>query len=97
MSQEKVFEESFKFWEQFSTSYSKMMSNAMEQSVKQSKVIQDQVEETREKMLSAWQFPFQPNQNELLKTLNKMQAQMEDLANKVEELEKKLDQQSSKD
>jgi septin family protein len=95
MSQEKAFEESFKFWDQFSTSYAKMMSNAMEQSVKQSKVIQDQVEETREKMLNAWQFPFQPNQNELLKTFNKMQAQMEDLANKVEELEKKLNQQNS--
>ena len=95
MSQEKVFEESFKFWDQFSTSYAKMMSNAMEQSVKQSQVFQDQVEETREKMLGAWQFPFQPNQNELLETLNKMHAQMETLANKVDELEKKLAQQNS--
>ncbi len=95
MNQEKVFEESFKFWDQFSASYAKMMANAMEQSVRQSQVFQDQVEETREKMLSAWQFPFQPNQNELLKMLNKMQTQMEDLANKVDELEKKLEQQNS--
>ena len=96
MSQEKAFEESFKFWDQFSASYTKMMSSAMEQSVKQSQVFQDQVEETREKMLGAWQFPFQPNQSELLETLNKMQTQMEVLANKVDELERKLGQENSK-
>jgi polyhydroxyalkanoate synthesis regulator protein len=90
MSQDKVFNESFKMWEQFASSYTDMMFQAMEQSLKQSEVFREQVDEVRESAIKAWQFPFQTSQEELLKTVEALRAQVESLSHKVAELEKKL-------
>ena len=91
MSQDKVLNESFKLWEQFAASYTDMMFQAMEQSLKQSETFREKVDEARENVLKAWQFPFQTHQEELLKMMQALQAQVETLSNKVAELEEKLE------
>lgn len=91
MSQDKVFNESFKLWEQFASSYTDMMFQAMEQSLKQSEAFREQVDGVRESATKAWQFPFQTNQEELLKTVDALRMQVEALSNKVADLEKKLE------
>ena len=87
MSTEKVFAENFKLWQTFATSYTDMMFQTMEQALDHSAVFQEQVRETRKKTLQAWQSSIQPNENELLKAIHDLQAQMQVLANKVEKLE----------
>ena len=71
-----------------------MMFSAMEQGFKQSRAFKDQIDETREKILRAWQFPFNSNSNsdeELLKDeVSRLQAQVDKLNQRVEQLEKKL-------
>lgn len=96
MSQEKVFNESFKLWEQFASSYTDMMFQAMEQSLKQSETFREKVDEARENALKAWQFPFQRHQEELLQTVNALQAQVAALSKKVAELEQKLETETEK-
>lgn len=90
VSQEKMLQESFKLWEQFATSYTKMMFQAMDQGIRQSKAFQEQVEETREKILSAWQLPFQWNDDQIVETMKEMQGQLESLSKRLDDLEKRL-------
>ena len=91
VSQEKIFKESFKLWEQFASSYTNTMFQAMEQGMKQSETVKKQMEEVQENTLKAWQLPFQgTDQGPLLQTLSELQAQVESLSKKVEDLEKKL-------
>lgn len=95
ISQEKIMLESFKLWEQFTSSYTNMMFSAMEQGIKQSKAFKDQIDETREKILRAWQLPFNPNSNgddQLDQEVNRLQMQVSELAQRVQELEEKLAQ-----
>ncbi len=83
MSQEKVFQESIKLWEQFASSYSDMMFKAMEQTVKQSESFQEQA-------VKAWQLPIRPNRDQIIEAFDKLQDQIEKLTNRVEMLEKEL-------
>lgn len=88
--QEKVFKESFKLWEQFASSYSNMMFQAMEQTVKQSETIKEQMDEATKHALNAWQLPGQPNQEKILEALNSLQAQMQAITERLENLEKSI-------
>lgn len=102
MSQEKVFEESFKMWEQFANSYAKMMSQAMEQSLRQSESFREQMDEAGRKMLDAWRTPFQPeavgnSPETLLQTIADLQTQVQALAEKVGRLENQLNKPSQED
>jgi hypothetical protein len=90
MNQEKVLQESFKLWEQFASSYTKMMFQAVEQTVKQSQSLKEQIDQAAEQALHAWQMPVQPDQKQLLETLNQLQIQVQTLTNRVEQLEKSL-------
>ena len=90
VSQEKVFQESFKLWEKFASSYADMMFKAMEQTVKQSEVFQEQLDEAASNALKAWQLPAQPGQDKLLEALNNLQSQIQTLTERVEQLEKQL-------
>ncbi|MDX1520712.1 MAG: hypothetical protein R3264_03720 [Anaerolineae bacterium] len=92
VSQEKVLQESFKLWEQFASSYANMMTQAMEQGLKQSETFRAQMSEARQQALKAWQLPFTGNQADLLETVTALQQQVEALTTKVEALEKKLQQ-----
>lgn len=95
MSQEKMIQESFKLWEQFASSYTNMMFSAMEQGIKQSQAFRDQIDETREKIFRAWQFPLNPNFNSngesLEEKVDQLQNQVNDLLHRVKELEEKLE------
>lgn len=95
MTQEKVFAESFKLWDQFASSYAKMMAQAMEQSLRQSEVFREQVDEASKKVLDAWRLPFQGDRSDLIKIIDQLQNQVQTLADKVESLEKQLQQKNS--
>ncbi len=92
MSQEKVFQESFKLWEQFASSYTDMMAEAMEQTIKQSEAFKEQVDQATEKAFNAWQLPSQPGQEKVLDALENLQNQIQTLTDRVEKLEKELQQ-----
>lgn len=90
MNHDKVFQESFKLWEQLAAGYANVVNQTLQQSFKQSEAFQEQVDEARDTLLKAWQMPFQPNQQELLQKLNELQTQVQALTRKVEQLEKKI-------
>ncbi len=90
LSQEKIFEESFKMWEQFASSYAKMMSQAMEQSVRQSEAFREQMDEAGKRVMDAWRLPFHAGEPDPTETLQQLQAQVEALSQKVETLEQQL-------
>ncbi len=90
MEQEKVLKESFKLWEQFASSYSSMMFEAMEKSIQQSQAIREQMDQAVGQALKSWQAPISSagDASELIDTLKSMQEQLEQLTKKVEKLEK---------
>jgi hypothetical protein len=90
MNQEKVLQESFKLWEQFASSYTGMMFEAMEQTVKQSQTFREQIDQAAQRALKAWQFSGQPDQKQMFEALKSLQAQVEALTAKVEKLEQAL-------
>lgn len=93
MSQEKVFQESLKWWDNVAANYAKIMSQAVEQSFKQSETFREQMDEASKKMLAAWGFPVQKEQQqELVESLKALQQQIKTLADRVESLEKQLQQ-----
>lgn len=97
MSQEKIFAESFKLWEQFASSYTDIMQNAMEQTLKQSALIGKQVESARAQAIKAWQIPTTATtdtQREMLDMLKEMQRHLVTLSQRVDALEEKLNQES---
>ncbi|GAB4579022.1 MAG: hypothetical protein Fur0022_17590 [Anaerolineales bacterium] len=56
--QEKMLAESFKLWEQFAASYSKMLFQAMEQTIQRSQEIQHQVGDAFTKAFEVWMPPI---------------------------------------
>lgn len=96
MNQEKVLQESFKLWEQFASSYTGMMFEAMEQTVKQSQTFKEQIDQATQRALKAWQFSGQPDQKQMIEVLKSLQAQIEALTAKVEKLEEALQAKDEK-
>ena len=90
MEQEKLMRESFKLWEQFASTYSNMMFDAMEKTIKQSEAIKEQMDEAVQKAMKGWEMPSFGGQNEVLQALEKLQSQIQALSDKVERLEKEL-------
>ena len=88
MSQEKVFSESFKLWNQFAISYAEMMTQALEQSLKQSETIREQVDEASKKVIDVWQMPYQGHSRDLAEAMDNLQAQIEKLTERISMLEK---------
>jgi hypothetical protein len=54
MFQDKALRESFKLWERFATSYTEMMVETMQQTVKQSEMLQQQVNEALGQAMRPW-------------------------------------------
>lgn len=92
MEQDKVLKESFKLWEQFASSYSTMMFDAMERTIQQSQAIRDQMEEAVQQAMKTWPTPpaAPTAAPDLAVTLETIQKQLADLSKKVERLEKTL-------
>ena len=95
MSQEKVLRESFKLWERFASSYTDMMLGAMEQTIKQSEALREQMDEATEKALKAWQLPGRSDQKQIVEALDSLQQQIQTLADKVDRLEQALQAKGS--
>lgn len=87
MDQDKVLNESFKVWEQFATSYTNMMFDTMERTLKESEAFRTQLDDAVERGLKAWQLPVRSDQSQMLGTLNNLQAQIQALSEKVDKLE----------
>lgn len=89
MSQEKILTENFKLWQTFASNYSDMMFQGMEQALKQSEAFQEQVQEVQQRAFKAWQLPIpSPSHTDLLKTVTALQNQVQQLTERVEELER---------
>ena len=81
------------FWQQFASSYSNMMYQAMEQTVRQSETFKDHMDAATKQALNAWQLPGQLNQEKILEALNSLQAQIQTLTNSLEKLEESKNEQ----
>jgi L-2-hydroxyglutarate oxidase LhgO len=86
-NQEKVLTESFKLWSQFAASYTDLMTQAMEQSLRQSENLREQVDEASKKVIDVWQTPYVGYQSEVLDTLKKLNSQVEVLTERIKALE----------
>lgn len=97
MNQEEVLRENVKFWEDFSAVYSGMMFEAIEQSLKQSEAFKQQMRDTVEQTLKAWQWPVQPefNQTEMMEKIEKLQKQVDSLSRRVTDLEVAMSQRKA--
>jgi hypothetical protein len=100
MNQEDTLRESFKFWEDFSAVYSGMMFEAMEQSLKQSEAVKQQMQDVVEQTIKAWPFPATSSSNsgsisnqDVVNVLYDLQRQVKVLSEKVETLEVALEEQ----
>ena len=80
--------ESFKLWERFASSYTDMMLDAMDRTVKQSEEVKQQMEKAIAESLGMWMQPSQKGRNEVLESLEALQEQVRILAEKVGRLEK---------
>jgi hypothetical protein len=91
MSQETVMRETFKLWEQFASSYSDIMASAMEQTLKQSELIGQQIEAARTQTQKLWGYGVPSGQNqEVLDALKALQQQLEILNARVEKIEAEI-------
>ena len=92
MEQEKVLHESFKLWEQFASSYSNMMFEAIERTMKQSETLKEQMDEAVGQALRTWQFPVtsEKEQDKILQAINDLNAEVDKLSKKVSALEKDM-------
>lgn len=94
MDQEKTLHESFRLWEQFTSSYMDMVFEGMEQTLKQSEAIREQMSSAVQQALSSWGFPARADQSEVVEALNRLQEQVQSLARKVERLEQAQQEES---
>jgi hypothetical protein len=94
MDQEETLRESFKLWEKFASSYTNMMFDAMERTIKQSDAIREQMDETVKSAMKSWQPPTQTDQGQIVEALHDLKAQIQILTEKVERLEKGLGEKS---
>lgn len=91
VNQEKALNESFKLWEQFASTYSAMMFETMERTIKQSEALRTQVDEAVQKALKTWRLPAQADQARIIEALNKLLVQVGTLTEKVDNLDKTLE------
>ena len=90
MDQDKVLHESFKLWEQFATTYSSIMFDAMEQTIKQSEALKEQMDEAVGQALKTWQIPITTDQDKTVEIINELSSQVEALAERIAALEANL-------
>lgn len=102
--QDKAIRESGKMWEKFAETYTNLMVDAMQQTIKQSETFQRQMSDTVEQAMKPWWLNFvtppapKPQENEatatqlqILQTLAALQAQIQTLSEKVTNLETQIE------
>ena len=109
MYQDQAVRESSKIWEKFAESYTTMMVETMQKTIKQSESFQRQVNETVEQVMKPWWlmgFPTpterKPKESEssavqaqILQTLAALQGQIQTLSEKVSDLESQLQEKQA--
>ncbi|MBU0490710.1 MAG: hypothetical protein KKA73_07480 [Chloroflexi bacterium] len=91
VDQEKVLQESFKLWEEFAAGYTNAVFEAMDRTIKQSESFRQQMDESVQRALESWQLPAQADPGQVVQALNDLQAQVQALAARVNDLEKSLE------
>lgn len=92
LNQGKVLRESFKLWKQFTSSYTDMMFQMLEQNIDHTETFREYMDEAVENVLKAWQLPMHQDQKQLIETLDHMQQQLQALSDKVDRLEQTIQQ-----
>jgi len=90
MDQEKTLHESFKLWENFASSYTNMMFEAMEQTMKQSEVFKERMDDAVKESLQAWRPSTPEDPGQVVEALQALQAQIQALTDKGDSLEKTM-------
>jgi len=107
MYQEKALKESFKLWEKFAAGYTQVMTEALQQTVKQSETFQKQMSEAVEQVIKPWwlmglsgqmtephaQKASTADNEQIVQTLFALQAQIAALTAKVDKLEEVIAKQ----
>ena len=93
--QQAYLSESFKLWNSFLANYSNMVFSTMQSAMKQTGVIQTQVEEATRQTMNRISFPLDPSQYEVLKKINKLQADLDKLQAEVNSIENRLEEIST--
>jgi DNA anti-recombination protein RmuC len=88
MDQQKTLRESFKLWEDLTSSYTNLMFDVAQRTIEQSDAFQAQVGEMMRAALQTWPHPSQADQAKLTARLEALQAQMQTLAQQVAAMEK---------
>jgi hypothetical protein len=90
MEQEKALREGFKLWEQFTSSYSNMMFEAMERTLEGSETLKKQMDKAVEQTMKTWSLPAKGADSELAAMVQELVAQVQTLTEKVAQLENKI-------
>jgi hypothetical protein len=85
--QQKVLDKSHILWEQFADSYSNMVFSAMKNTINQSEVIKNQMDQAMDSAIKSWQMPMATEQDEISSAIDDLNAQLQSLTEKVEKLE----------
>jgi hypothetical protein len=93
MDQEKALGDGFKLWEQFASSYSKMMLEAMERTLEGSEALKKQMNRAVEQTMKTWPLPGKETGSDITAMVQELAAQVQALTEKVDQLEKKLTQE----
>jgi len=89
--QDKVLDKSYILWEQFAKTYSNMVFDAMRQTMNQSEALKGQMDEVMGTALKSWPVPVAKQQDEISSAIDDLNAQLQTLAEKVEQLEGLMD------
>ena len=96
-----VFRENFKIWEQLASAYTNIMVEAVNQTVKQSRAVNQQMSEAAEQAMKMWQRSVRPgetpslDQQQIIEALHNLQKQVQELTDKVDRLDKAIQQEKS--
>lgn len=90
--QEKFLNESLKFWERFASNYSDMMFSALQQSMKQSEAIKEQVEKTAAQVLGTTQASAQQDFARIVVAIKELHSSLEILSNKFDDYSSRKDE-----
>ncbi|MDR7458524.1 MAG: hypothetical protein QN139_01835 [Armatimonadota bacterium] len=87
MDQDKLLQESLKLWEEFATTYSSLMFQAMDRVIQQSDALKQQLNEAVQRSLQAWK-GVGGTSPDLARAVDRLAARVEQLAERVDRLER---------
>ena len=89
--QELILRESFKLWEGLASTYTEMVKDALQRTVDQSEVMKGQLDEAVARALQSWDVPGGRSRMRVNAALDKLNAQIQALLEKVSMLEEAIE------